>query len=271
MKIISKFKDYYDYMAYLGIDEKCVYYRQEHKLNSDDYPDWPWKKKTADGYYRRGPELHWLTFNTGLNAKEDQPSLYTGSVYFCGKKYLCWIYIEPQQVRWTGHWTVIDSERSYRIIWDIDEVLELVLKNTPKRKSYSKNWAKESYNHYKDKLVTKVDDSIFELFGCPIIASFSVEETNIYEGWPRRSYETYNVIYSHYANANLKERSFHNVVDAQKAWQELQMYLLGVLKVGEKDIVEVSNESKIKKGGFDLKTSFRRDNHKSKPRKNKKK
>ena len=36
MRIVSNFKDYYDYLAYLGIDDKIVFERTTERINVDN-------------------------------------------------------------------------------------------------------------------------------------------------------------------------------------------------------------------------------------------
>jgi hypothetical protein len=70
-------------------------------------------------------------------------------------------------------------------------------------------------------------------------------------------------------NPNLKELEFSKVFDAFTAHQELSMYLGDVLRMRDKDTIEISDEDRAKSKGFD-KWSFRRETHPSKPRRNKK-
>jgi hypothetical protein len=51
-------------------------------------------------------------------------------------------------------------------------------------------------------------------------------------------------------------------MDAFTAFQSIQSYISGILGTKENDIIEISNNSKIVKAGFDLKTSFRKDKKK---------
>ena len=64
-------------------------------------------------------------------------------------------------------------------------------------------------------------------------------------------------------NPILKEFEFYKVVDAFTAFTELQMFIGGVLGVGEKEIVEIEDKYKIGQHGFD-KWSFRREPTKKK-------
>ena len=63
-------------------------------------------------------------------------------------------------------------------------------------------------------------------------------------------------------NPNLSEYEFYTVFDSFQAFQEVQMFMGGVLGKGEKDIVEVADKYKIEQHGFDYKYSFRKDKEK---------
>ena len=58
-------------------------------------------------------------------------------------------------------------------------------------------------------------------------------------------------------NPVLKDIGFQKVVDSWTTFQEIQMFISGVLGTGENDTIEVSEDVKIKQHGFD-KWSFRR-------------
>jgi hypothetical protein len=59
------------------------------------------------------------------------------------------------------------------------------------------------------------------------------------------------------ANPQLDKISFQKVLDPFTAFQELEMWIGGVL-TENKETSQVSNDIKIQQAGFDLKTSFRK-------------
>ena len=58
-------------------------------------------------------------------------------------------------------------------------------------------------------------------------------------------------------------REFYKVIDAFTAFQEISMFIGGVLGIGEKEIVEIEDKYKIGQHGFD-KWSFRKEPSKKK-------
>lgn len=59
-------------------------------------------------------------------------------------------------------------------------------------------------------------------------------------------------------NPNLKELSFQKMFDCYSAFQEISMFIGGVLGTSENNIINISNEDRIKQYGFD-KFSFRKE------------
>ena len=64
-------------------------------------------------------------------------------------------------------------------------------------------------------------------------------------------------------NPNLKEFKFYKVIDSFQAFQEIQMFIGGVLGSNENEMIEIADKYKIKKHGFD-KWSFRKEPQKKK-------
>lgn len=63
-------------------------------------------------------------------------------------------------------------------------------------------------------------------------------------------------------NAELKKHSFYRLFPTALAYQEISMYLGGVLGQGNPVIPEISNKDMIESKGFNLKTSFRKGKEK---------
>lgn len=59
-------------------------------------------------------------------------------------------------------------------------------------------------------------------------------------------------------NNNISALQFYKVFDPYQTFQELEMWLSGVLSYPQNLMIEVGNESKIEKAGFDKKWSFRK-------------
>jgi len=64
----------------------------------------------------------------------------------------------------------------------------------------------------------------------------------------------------------LKDWQFYKVKDAFTANQEIANYIGGVLPANANPMVELENLDKVRKAGFDVKTSFRKGKTKHKKR-----
>lgn len=60
-------------------------------------------------------------------------------------------------------------------------------------------------------------------------------------------------------NPNLKQLEFYKVFDSYSAFQEIHMFLSGVLGNPEKETVKISDMDRLVAKGFDKKTSFRKE------------
>ena len=60
-------------------------------------------------------------------------------------------------------------------------------------------------------------------------------------------------------NPLLKDYEFYKVFDTFQAFQEIQMYIGGVLGSKENEIIKISDKDKINQHGFDFKWSFRKE------------
>lgn len=72
-------------------------------------------------------------------------------------------------------------------------------------------------------------------------------------------------------DAILKKTGFISVMDPYTAYQEISMFLGDRLRLRDKPMTDVKDKYKIASHGYDIKKSFRREEHPSKPRRNKKK
>jgi hypothetical protein len=115
---------------------------------------------------------------------------------------------------------------------------------------------KESWHNNLDDSISYIQNfdaiEIFRELNSPVF---------IYDGDYGRSY-FYGKLYNNHKpkfiiNPLLKEYEFFKVFDTFQAFQEIQMFLGGVLGRGEKEIVQVADKYKIAQHGFD-KWSFRK-------------
>ena len=234
MLIIDKRHDYYDSALAYGVDRSIIYKRDEqfHLINT--------KIKFPSHNYNV-----WYSSKTTV-----RPFI----IGFCGKLYHGFeIEYETKDKGYNCH-------KHKKLVYDI-ESLEEILKSIEfgylkyfyekPKKEYFVNFRKHTCESFFAGEYTP--KSVYEIFydhKVPVFVFFDTKRCiNLYK--PELGDYNLNL------NPLLKDFSFQKVMDAVTCNQEIQMYISGVLGVGEKETVVPSDKSKIVKAGFDVKTSFR--------------
>ena len=238
MLIIAKRKDYYDGVAgSTGIDKTLVYERET--LEVENIPTlfrerkgyWS-SRKTDTPFYK----IDYHSIKKQYRGKEfDEYAFFI--IGFCGKLYVGWkLYRELEPVHHT-----ISTEYTY----DIEYMKEMLQENS---------WRGNFIDHVN--YIIKYD--ALELFRNSKTPAF------VYDGdYGRTTYDKRRSIYnSHnpkfFVNPLLKDYEFYKVFDSFQAFQEISMFIGGVLGRGEEKIIEVEDKYKIAQHGFD-KWSFRKE------------
>ncbi len=231
-------KDYYDGVAQTtGIDKTIVYDRQLVEFDRKEMPNffthhtWEFMKNKTNIHYN-----NLSRFSLTNNIKYEKYSHFI--VGFCGKLYVGWkLYLE------------ISENYSKKLITEITYDVNLIKSITKESKFYG-----NIEDHIK--YISTVDNiDIFRKYKTPIFVYDSdCDRTSI--GHLSGSIEKFLL------NPTLKDYEFYKIFDAFQAFQEIQMFLGGVLGSGEKEMVQIEDKYKIVQHGFDLKTSFRKDKSK---------
>ena len=247
MKIISKFKDFYDYkVVKYGVDEKLVYTR-----------------KTYCEYYETNfisiytsSDDRILEENFNKNLKEEVEYFKRNNchkILILGEKLIHLFFTE------NGVYTHFDiknpkdigGETIYKYWAYYDDTKEITFNDGKKIEihiAFNELW-NDFFNYDRKRFLSYLNISKEEvLFNEPIIL---VE----YIGGIDRKIARYdNSVYKFTYNPNLSQMGVY--IDEDFVWQSLVEFLSN--KRSEKEISpEVSNENKILSKGFDLKTSFR--------------
>jgi len=247
MKIISKFRDFYDYkVAKYGVDEKLVYTR-----------------KTYCEYYETNfisiytsSDDRILEENFNKNLKEEVEYFKRNNchkILILGEKLIHLFFTED------GIYTHFDiknpkdiaGETIYKYWAYYDGTKEITFNDGKKIEihiAFEELW-NDFFNYDRKRFLSYLNTSKEEvLFNEPMIL---VE----YIGGIDRKIARYdNSVYKFTYNPNLSQMGVY--IDEDFIWQSLVEFLSN--KRSEKEISsEVSNENKILSKGFDLKTSFR--------------
>jgi len=238
MKIISKFRDFYDYkVAKYGVDEKLVYTR---KTYCEYFQALIGKINNINIDYRISED----DFNKNL--KDDIKPIDEKNIHkilFIGEKLIHLFSTE------NGVYTHFDikNENDLRKLNNFQYKKEITFKNGNIFSIFSKfesDW-KDLLSYNRKKLITYDIDKDDVILNEPIILIELIGISN-----HNRYLYTYKFTYNPY----LSKLGIY--LDEDFIWQSLVEFLSN--KRSEKEISpEVSNENKILSKGFDLKTSFR--------------
>ena len=247
MKIISKFRDFYDYkVAKYGVDEKLVYTRKTYC----EY----YETNFISIYTSSDDRISEENFNKNL--KEEVEYFKRNNchkILILGEKLIHLFFTED------GIYTHFDiknpkdiaGETIYKYWAYYDGTKEITFNDGKKIEihiAFKELW-NDFFNYDRKRFLSYLNISKEEvLFNEPIIL---VE----YIGGIDRKIARYdNSVYKFTYNPNLSQMGVY--IDEDFIWQSLVEFLSN--KRSEKEISpEVSNENKILSKGFDLKTSFR--------------
>ena len=256
MLIIKKFHDYYDTaMGSTGIDKTCVYQRvsfydddkyefvKSCNLFQDKSRDWsskPYSYKLSKrvGEWRIGDLMSCDPFLIGM----------------CGKTYVGYVFRyytgNTEEIKIT--YTVDD----FLALMDIKDRKPYSGKNTYRENDYSKLISYYNLYHNKDhkELFVKHHVPIFVYdFDTKINTIHNRDNPQVINRWGVTTYSDSFIMY----NPCLKDYKFYKMFNPSQTFQEIQMYLQGVLGSKEKESKELSDIEKIEQHGMDKKWSFR--------------
>lgn len=218
MRIISKFNDYYDSVAGRGIDPKLIYHRNTE-------------------------EIEFTNDSAFVHPRLDEPNtpgyeteiLYIG---FCGKAYPC---ISHKKFGYKTHYSYVFEQ--------YQRFLDLIKHNYKQNKRYKKLWKGISIKEFLSQKPEEVVDIFYE-HKAPVFVIKAKER----DRWGFSYGKPRNLI----LNPRLEDYEFYRLIDPYTAFQEISMYISGVLGIDAPKTVEISDKSKIEKRGFD-KWSFRKE------------
>lgn len=219
MKIISKFHDYYDPIAKTKGVDTLIQYRRE----TDTYQDHETQKFVES-----------LDLPSVMGQGHNPYDISMTIIGFCGKIYPCMKYEEYTKTAYSS--PMISKTQYYYDIPTIDALIK-------GRKTHSRwSWMSRYRNKdYKETLKSQALYDRFMSYRAPVV------RFGITPGQP------WVVV-----NPQLKEINFARCVDPFTAFQEIEMYISGVLGAPTKPMVQISDKHRLLAHGFDAKTSFRK-------------
>lgn len=228
MYIISKKKDFYDgVVGSMGIDKTLIYERTDD--DSKIVKEFSFDNKSYS-FTQNNPFLR--IGHTVV--KPDHKKYFNSSLFiigFCGKLYLGWKFF--YKVKSYNNYI---EETKTDIIYGYDNA-----KKHLKTDGYSSSNIIDDINY-----VLNYDSiDIFRKINAPVFIYNDV----------RRGQGVLTT------NPILKDWEFYRIVDSFSAFQEISMFLGGVLGTNEKSVIEIEDKYRISQYGFN-KWSFRREPNK---------
>lgn len=267
MLIIKKFHDYYDTaMGSTGIDKTCVYQRTPF-YDKDQYE---FKKnfklfeiEKTDYAWRTRPYSYNLSKRNNEWKEGELRSAEPFVIGFCGKTYVGYVF----RFYHAGDTYGISNDK-IKITYSIDEFLALLNLKDKKILTSEYYYSKTDYPkvvEYYNRFHGKEHKELFVEKHVPIfVCDF---DTMINSQHDRKA----NPVTIDYAgrvkstddfimyNPCLKDYEFYRLFNPAQAFQEIQMYLQGVLGSIEKDSRELTDKEKVVNHGMDN-WSFRNPN-----------
>lgn len=236
--IDKKNKDYYDsIMGTVGTDKTIVYDRKEIILEeSKEFPSFFRKKMKWDEY---NPFYDIGSYHIKKNVK-NYDTITPFIIGFCGKLHVGYKLIKKSDLNSPE---IVDFE------YDIKKIKPLI-----NVKTWKSNWD-DNINS----ILSHDPINIHRKFNTPIFL-FDLNYNNVIINRYRLGGNKYKFI----VNPMLKNYQFYKIFDTYTTFQEIQMFISGVLGNNEKNIIEIDDKHKIEQHGFDLKWSFRKEPEKKK-------
>tara|TARA_Y100000034_G_scaffold8165_2_gene8949 strand:+ start:17497 stop:18261 length:765 start_codon:yes stop_codon:yes gene_type:complete len=253
MRIISNFRDYYDCVQAHGQDQGFVYVRNPETLNFA-YNEWTdpdgmgiWSFPYIRSAYSRSK--FYLTEHI---------------IGFCGKIYPV---IELRKEATSDPVVCYNVEDVVNFIngagFKKKEIEEFNGAGKKRYNYWRTNWHdpnKKTFEKFFAKCVEQHEqhEGIFLKSGCPIFVATYRDRWRHSRSVATPTWKPSTITF----NGELKGLGFYKIFSTALAYQEISMYLGGVLGTGNPPVPDVSNNDLIEAKGFNLKTSFRKEKEK---------
>lgn len=246
MRIISPFRDYYDGVQGLGFDDKVVYTREKDQALLVNHRDYRGDKSAKDDDIDARPSIHTkLPILSYINPPRDRSrgkwqqrigthfcpwkggedsEVTRGILYFCGKAYPFYLAYDKNEGAVFSHQAGFDElvvQKESTLWWSRQSTADI----TPFRPWLKENMGKE------------IDPAIHFFHKSPIV--LFIGQTRI-------------------VNPCLKDFEFQRVIDSYTAFQELDMFMSGVMGDLKDPPSPMTDVEKVVSHGMDPKWSFRK-------------
>ncbi|MFY0656287.1 MAG: hypothetical protein JXR12_06020 [Neptunomonas phycophila] len=243
MRIISKFRDYYDNVQGMGSDNTDVFLREEVSAKGEDVD----VHAGLNELLEKIPCDISFSYNSGKYVEHYR--IYPVIIGFCGKTTLLYRY---------------ESDRTVLHFYSEEELSAFIRDDLSKRykhddyfprklMGWERRWGNRGWrvgrHKFKQESVGEAFDEVNKL---DLTNMFQQGKAPIFAIQHRELHRTglgdkFDLIY----NVPLAQFDFVKTIDPYTAFQEISMYRTGVLGTGENEMVNISDEHKRDSKGFD--------------------
>jgi hypothetical protein len=248
MRIFSKYHDYYDKTLGYGIDPNVIYERKEENITD-------WMKDQPD-LQKRLSKIHDDIFDFRIE-RINSPELQVINkivVLFCGKIYFC------VKISYKGKHTPYYDNTITEFIYTFDAFKRAITTHSKINLEHSMTSGLFDGTRSKPMAIAKRFKILFDKQGAESDAAKDIH----FELDSPVVVIDYDLIYTYskkngvFKNKCLKGIEFFKIVNPFSAFQELSMFIGGVMGGKSPIMIEVSDKDRIAKHGFD-KLSFRKE------------
>jgi len=253
VRIFSKYHDYYDKALGYGIDPNVIYERKEEEITEslEKQPE------LRDKLLKINDEI--FDFRVKKIDSDDLKVVSKHIILFCGKIYFC-IEVMYTIKTYDDYYKRIVGKAITEFIYTFDAFEKVITKHS--KINLENNLRSGIFSGAKVKVMTirKRFKSLFDKQG-----SISEDVAALhFELDSPVIVIAYNPIYTYaekgrvFKNKCLKDIDFYKIVNPFNAFQELSMFIGGVMGGKSPIMIEVTDKDRIAKHGFD-KFSFRKE------------
>lgn len=250
MRIFSKYHDYYDTALSYGIDPSIIYERKDEDI-TELHSTQPFLFDKLSKIYSKV-----FDFNASRIDNEDLQIISKTLILFCGKIYLC---IEIVYKVKNANKTIEKiTERTTEFVYTLNAFKKIITNHTKidLEKNLSDYWTSNMSNMSADKRFRLLFEKQGTESGAVIDLHFKLDSPLIV--MTKNVSSKSRKIFTIHKNSCLKNIEFYKIVSPFEAFQELSMFIGGIMGGKSPIMIEVSDKDRIAKHGFD-KFSFRKE------------
>ena len=242
MRIISKFRDYYDNVQGMGSDQTDVYLRENKEAMGEDLVQYAGLNESLEKI------PHSLSYSWKSGQYEEHYRLYPVIIGFCGKTYLVYRYEAPNE---TLHFYNADEVDAFVESY-LDKEYNLKKYFPYKLQGWERRWQNRGWRiGRQDFTQANIKEAFEEIGKLDLTEYFQHGKAPTFVIRHRELNRTgFADKFKISFDAPLDEYEFVKIIDPYTAFQEISMYRNGVLGVGEPEMVEISDENKRDAKGF---------------------